>query len=51
MDEYRDGVNANRIGIDYRRVKSTVDNKARVKIKLAPGGGWAAHIRNLEARR
>jgi alpha-glucosidase len=51
MDEYRDGVNANRIGIDYRRVKSTVDNKARVKIKLAPGGGWAARIRNLEARR
>jgi alpha-glucosidase len=47
LDEYRDGVNANRIGIDYRRVKSTIDNKTQLPIKLAPGGGWAAHIRRL----
>ena len=50
LDEYRDGVNADRIGIDYKRVKSIVENKARVSIKLARGGGWAARIRRLPQR-
>ena len=50
LDEYRDGVNADRIGIDYKRVKSIVENKARVSIKLARGGGWAARIRRLPLR-
>lgn len=47
LDEYKDGVNANRIGSDYQRVKSTIDAKTRLSIKLAPGGGWAARIRRL----
>lgn len=47
LDEYRDGVNANRIGSDYQRVKRVVENKTRLSIKLAPGGGWAARIRRL----
>jgi alpha-glucosidase len=50
LDEYRDGVNADRIGSDYQRVKSIVDNKTRLSIKLAPGGGWAARIRRLPQR-
>ncbi len=47
LDEYRDGVNADRIGSDYQRVKSMVTNKTRLSIKLAPGGGWAARIRRV----
>ena len=47
LDEYKDGVNAQRTGSDYQRVKSIVDNKTRLSIKLAPGGGWAARIRKL----
>ena len=48
LDEYKDGVNADRIGSDYQRVKSIVDNKTRLSIRLAPGGGWAARIRRLQ---
>ncbi len=44
LDEYKDGINADRIGSDYQHVKSIVDNKSRLTIKLAPGGGWAARI-------
>ena len=47
LDEYRDGINADRIGSDYQRVKSIVENKTRLSIKLAPGGGWVARIRKL----
>ena len=47
LDQYKDGVNAERTGSDYQRMKSMVDNKTRLSIKLAPGGGWAARIRRL----
>jgi len=47
LDEYKDGVNADRIGSDYQRVKSTVDATTRLSLKLASGGGWAARIRRL----
>ena len=45
MDAYQDGINADRYGSDYKRVKSQVDKATKLKIKLAPGGGWAARIR------
>jgi alpha-glucosidase len=45
MDQYQDGVNAARFGSDYRRVKSVVSKSSKVKIQMAPGGGWAAHLR------
>jgi alpha-glucosidase len=44
MESYEDGVNADRNGIDYRQVKSHVDKMTKLKLKLAPGGGWAARI-------
>jgi alpha-glucosidase len=44
LEEYQDGVNANRMGHDYRRVTSVIDNKTRLSIKLASGGGWAGRI-------
>jgi len=45
MDSYQDGANADRFGSDYKKLKSTIDRTAKLKIKLAPGGGWAARIR------
>jgi len=44
MEAYQDGVNADRFGSDYRQAKSSVDTSTKVKLKLAPGGGWAARI-------
>jgi alpha-glucosidase len=44
MDAYQDGVNANRQASDYKKVKSQVSRATKLKIRLAPGGGWAARI-------
>jgi len=41
---YQDGVNADRMASDYKKVKMQVNNSTKLKIKLAPGGGWAARI-------
>jgi alpha-glucosidase len=43
-DVYRDGPNADRAGVDYLREKTPVSASDRVKIHLAPGGGWVARI-------
>ncbi|MBV8858766.1 MAG: glycoside hydrolase family 97 protein [Acidobacteria bacterium] len=45
MDAYQDGVNANRYAGDYKKVSGRADRSTRLKIKLAEGGGWAAHLR------
>ncbi|MFL6334177.1 MAG: glycoside hydrolase family 97 protein [Pyrinomonadaceae bacterium] len=45
MDSYQDGVNANRFASDYKKVSGRADRSTRLKIKLAEGGGWAAHLR------
>jgi len=42
---YRDGVNADRYGNDYRKHTGKISRRDRMKIRLAPGGGWAARIR------
>jgi alpha-glucosidase len=44
-DIYRDGPNADRVGIDYRRETRRVSSTDRLKIHLAPGGGWAARVK------
>jgi alpha-glucosidase len=44
MEAYQDGVNADRRGEDYLRVKSTVKRSSKLKIRLASGGGWVARI-------
>jgi alpha-glucosidase len=44
LDAYEDGVNAARWASDYRRRKSEANRSTRLKIKLAPGGGWAARV-------
>ena len=44
MDAYQDGVNADRMASDYKMVKLQVNKATKLKIKLAPGGGWAARL-------
>ena len=44
MDAYQDGVNADRAASDYRKSTSRVTKTDKLKIHLAPGGGWAGHI-------
>ncbi len=44
MTFYEDGVNAHRVGSDYRMRKGKVNRQTVLKVRLAPGGGWAARI-------
>ena len=44
MDAYRDGVNADRMASDYVKTTTQVTKDKKLKITLAPGGGWAARI-------
>ena len=45
LEEYRDGVNAGRRADDFKKVTQTVTNATKLTVKLAEGGGWAAHLR------
>ena len=45
MTAYEDGPNAERTGSDYRKTTTAVGKTTPLKVKLAPGGGWAARIR------
>ena len=44
MQSYEDGVNADRMASDYKMKKSDVNKSTKLKVHLAPGGGWAAHL-------
>jgi alpha-glucosidase len=44
MDAYQDGVNADRYGSDYQKTTTQVNKGSKLKVHLAPGGGWAAKI-------
>jgi len=44
MEIFQDGINADRYAEDYKRLKTTVNAGEKMKIHLAPGGGWAARI-------
>ncbi len=44
LDAFSDGVNADRNASDYKREKIQVTNATKLKIHLAPGGGWAAKL-------
>jgi alpha-glucosidase len=43
-DIFRDGPNADRAAVDYAREKRVVGPSDRLRIHLAPGGGWVARI-------
>jgi alpha-glucosidase len=44
IDAYQDGSNADHYASDYKKTTSQVSKANKVKIHLAPGGGWAARI-------
>jgi alpha-glucosidase len=44
IDAYQDGANADRYASDYKKTTSQVGKASKLKIHLAPGGGWAARI-------
>jgi alpha-glucosidase len=44
MTSWEDGPNADRAASDYKKTTTTVDNKTKLTLKLAPGGGYAARI-------
>ena len=44
MYAYQDGVNADRMASDYKKTSTQVEQTTKLKIHLAPGGGWAARI-------
>ena len=41
---FQDGINADREGSDYKRIVKAVTSGDKLKVRLAPGGGWAARI-------
>ena len=44
MEAYQDGINADRNAADYVKRTAQVNRTTKLKIHLAPGGGWAARI-------
>ncbi|MRR22378.1 hypothetical protein EG830_05290, partial [bacterium] len=44
IEIFADGINADRHGEDYRHTTDTVAAGEKVKLSLAPGGGWVARI-------
>jgi len=44
MEAYQDGVNADRMASDYKKTTTIVTKATKLKVHLAPGGGWAARI-------
>ncbi len=41
---FKDGLNSQRYGSDYKKEIIPLSNHDKLKIKLAPGGGWVARI-------
>lgn len=44
IELFQDGINADRAAQDYKRRVIPLPTNRRLKISLAPGGGWAARI-------
>ena len=44
MEIFRDGINADRAARDYKRETASVPADRKVKIQMAPGGGWTARV-------
>ena len=41
---FRDGINADRCAVDYKKITKNITAKDKMKINLVKGGGWAAQI-------
>ena len=44
MVAFADGPDADRVASSYKRTSEEVGKATKLKIKLAPGGGWAARL-------
>jgi alpha-glucosidase len=44
LEAYQDGLNADRNASEYKKTTTQVNRTTKLKIHLAPGGGWAARI-------
>ncbi|MFD2571288.1 glycoside hydrolase family 97 protein [Spirosoma soli] len=44
VEVFRDGINADRDGTDYKKEVTKISSGQKLPIHLAPGGGWAARI-------
>ncbi|HKU24271.1 MAG TPA: glycoside hydrolase family 97 protein [Candidatus Sulfotelmatobacter sp.] len=44
LDSYQDGVNADRNASDYKKMTRQINKSTKLKIHLAPGGGWAGRV-------
>ncbi|MCF6224610.1 MAG: glycoside hydrolase family 97 C-terminal domain-containing protein [Flavobacteriaceae bacterium] len=44
---FQDGINADRIGNDYKKLEMIIDESSRDEFKLAPGGGFVIKITTL----
>ncbi len=42
VEIFRDGINADRAARDYKKEVMTVTSTDKIKLHMAPGGGWAA---------
>ena len=44
IEIFQDGINADRHAQDYKHLKTNIESGGKMKIDLAPGGGWVAKI-------
>jgi alpha-glucosidase len=44
MEIFRDGINADKYAQDYKHLVTNVKSGDKIKITLAPGGGWVARL-------
>jgi len=44
---FQDGINADRIGNDYKKLEKTIEGNSKQEFKLAPGGGFVIKISTL----
>jgi len=44
MEVFQDGINADKHAQDYKHLKTNVKSGDKLKIEMAPGGGWVAKI-------
>jgi alpha-glucosidase len=44
LEFFQDGPNADRYGNDFERGRRSISSDQNLRIRLAPGGGWAARI-------
>ena len=45
---FKDGVNADRDGTDYKKEVVKIDSGEKVRIHMSPGGGWAAIVTKFQ---